>query len=110
MRRHDSQDDRGAFQLTGDFDVRGKSKTGKIDIVFASALEAIGEIGFVDPQPDPLESRREDNGQGRAPTPRADDRKVHFRFHAKTFSVPARRRTILALCRHTMKAPASRAA
>src|ERR1051326_925239 len=87
-------------------------ETGQEHVVLSTSLHARDEILFVSPKTNLIEPRSQNDGERRTPTACADDGEgAHLRLpNVKTYSFPARMRSIFSLCRMTMKAPATMAA
>src|SRR6185369_12758575 len=117
MRWCDAQNDLRArqcrFKAASRGHVSGQAETGQVSIVLPGVGHASHQVGFMSPQPDCFKSRRQYDGKRCAPTSRTKNREMLQRRRPpkeNTFSFPARIRSIFALWRITMNAPAMSAA
>lgn len=93
--RHDGEGPGSGRELRRDVDVGGQGEAGQVAGVFARMVERGREVGIVHPKVDGVEAWGQRNGERGAPTAAPEDGD-YLRRHSKRFSLPARRRVMLA--------------
>src|SRR5579872_4422599 len=100
MRGHDAQHQLGTSyrirQTIDDINLVWDQEAGKVDVVFARSLHPVGEVRFIDPQPQISKPGGQHDRQSGAPTSAADDgERLHgygLPPNLKTCSAPERSR------------------